>query len=451
MYGQGGVGVLLFFMLSGFVLTLPFATHPARIFEWSTLWRFFVNRSLRVVPAFYVAVYYTAWYLGRDWEWIGAHLSFLSGWAHFWSVVQEARFYVLFPVTIAVLAFMPRALQIPALVILVLVAWIGRKLHAIDTMESGPVEFYFWIFVTGILVCFLYKKFGRSAVARQTDVARFFSAAAIVATISIVLTADEILKPIWPGAPPLNAWSAPELWCGLFAMLLFNVTVYPQSIIGRGLQSWFVCHLGLLSYSLYLFHIPVSMHLRALGMASGTRLFVATFCITYIAACISYLVVEKPFLALKPTSSFRSWVGPFVLKVALLISVIATPAMAWAIIDNKDFVSKQSELRDEVAKLEAALEKHEARFKNYPQAAGDMPIGVLEEKLASAGLTESTGFWSSRASNLYVSDGKNFYGFQLQTEKRANVFSPRIGIWCLAGQNVKGLGIWGEPERCPWD
>src|SRR5689334_3949781 len=33
MGGQGSIGVLLFFVLSGFVLTLPFAIQPKRIFS----------------------------------------------------------------------------------------------------------------------------------------------------------------------------------------------------------------------------------------------------------------------------------------------------------------------------------------------------------------------------------------------------------------------------------
>src|SRR5947209_3368949 len=52
MFGQGSLGVLLFFMLSGFVLTIPFEKHPERILQWSAVFRFFSNRALRILPIF---------------------------------------------------------------------------------------------------------------------------------------------------------------------------------------------------------------------------------------------------------------------------------------------------------------------------------------------------------------------------------------------------------------
>src|SRR4051794_20690258 len=56
MIGQGNIGVLLFFVLSGFVLTLPLIEHPDAIYRPDFLLRFALNRTLRIYPAFLVAV-----------------------------------------------------------------------------------------------------------------------------------------------------------------------------------------------------------------------------------------------------------------------------------------------------------------------------------------------------------------------------------------------------------
>jgi peptidoglycan/LPS O-acetylase OafA/YrhL len=58
-------------------------------------------------------------------------------------------------------------------------------------------------------------------------------------------------------------------------------------------------HFGLLSYSLYLFHVPVMRLLHPLGL-SGSPLFAAMLTCTYGAAVVSYLLIEKPFLLMKP-------------------------------------------------------------------------------------------------------------------------------------------------------
>lgn len=97
MHGQGSLGVLLFFMLSGFVLTLPYADdHSPRLMTRSELWRFSVNRVLRIIPVYLIAVLFIAWLMDADLNWFLANASLHKGWNHLWSVAEEARFYLLF-------------------------------------------------------------------------------------------------------------------------------------------------------------------------------------------------------------------------------------------------------------------------------------------------------------------------------------------------------------------
>src|SRR3546814_6161352 len=60
-------------------------------------------------------------------------------------------------------------------------------------------------------------------------------------------------------------------------------------------------HLGLLSYGMYLFHIPVIIILRPYNLAQE-QLFLAFASLTWVIAIVGYLAVEKPFLLLKPKS-----------------------------------------------------------------------------------------------------------------------------------------------------
>src|SRR3546814_15593229 len=60
-------------------------------------------------------------------------------------------------------------------------------------------------------------------------------------------------------------------------------------------------HLGLLSYGMYLFHIPVIIILRPYNLAQE-QLFLAVASLTWVIAIVGYLAVEKPFLLLKPKS-----------------------------------------------------------------------------------------------------------------------------------------------------
>lgn len=310
MRGQGSLGVLLFFMLSGFVLTIPFAEHPERILDRPNVRTFFANRLLRIVPIFVIAVLCIAYQQQESWSWIFANLTFYSGWNHLWSVAEEARFYLLFPLAIALVALLPtRFMRILALIVMICVAWEYRDSHAISQMDGRFIGFYLWFFLTGILVCFVYGTLINGAATNNRYVNGISTFTALVVVLLVFASSNEMLndtwRPLFPGLPTslvLNGWGNPELWCGLLALFLLSVAAFPGSLVSLWMQTWPMRHLGLLSYSLYLFHVPVMGLLQPYGLQKG-GLFVAVVATTYVAAIASYILVERPFLMLKAMAS----------------------------------------------------------------------------------------------------------------------------------------------------
>src|SRR4029078_6631037 len=79
-------------------------------------------------------------------------------WSHLWSVAEEARFYLLFPLVILSLALMPGWLS--RILFLIGVTWFAAKYlsqHRLDMLTGRQVTFYFWMFTGGCLACFLYE------------------------------------------------------------------------------------------------------------------------------------------------------------------------------------------------------------------------------------------------------------------------------------------------------
>jgi peptidoglycan/LPS O-acetylase OafA/YrhL len=284
MRGQGGIGVFLFFALSGFVLVLPFADRPNGIFQPREIWHYFANRALRIVPAFVVAVLVIAWQQQESWKWVWLNISFYGGWNHLWSVAEEVRFYILFPFVVAILARLSSGFyRIVALAALILLAWRFQRIDMIDMMDGRLVPFYFYFFLTGMLACLIYRALNQRSLAHSVDVL-----APLV--ILVVVT--------------FNVWEYPELWCFVFLLLLVGTANSESAFTSRLLQSWIMRHLGLLSYSLYLFHVPVMTWLRP-WQFEGNQLFAITLAATYLVAVAVYLIVEKPFLMLKPRRTKR--------------------------------------------------------------------------------------------------------------------------------------------------
>jgi peptidoglycan/LPS O-acetylase OafA/YrhL len=310
MAGQGGLGILLFFMLSGFVLMLPFADRPERIFQRDVLLRFVTNRALRIVPVFLVAVLLIRWLIGQTSEWALDNASFHAGWDHLWSVAEEVRFYLLFPIVIAALATLSKGLpRMSLLAALIFIGWILRTSYLVSMTGGRVVEFYFWTFLAGMLVCLLHGQLSRNGSMSNQNAQIFFESAA-VAIVALMFAASEetgnfLLRHLFPGPRgsfAFNQWDHAEFWCVLFAVLLLSITVFQRSYVSRLMQSWPMRHLGLLSYSLYLFHVPIMIIVEPYGLQQS-NLFIVTFAATYVAALVAYVAVEKPFLMLKPKDS----------------------------------------------------------------------------------------------------------------------------------------------------
>jgi len=317
MRGQGSIGVLLFFFLSGFVLTLPYAHEPRRLLNGTELYRFASSRVLRIVPIYLIAVAVMTWQLGEGLNWFLLNASFLKGARHLWSVAEETRFYLLFPIVIGVVSLLPGTLL--RLVCLCLLTWLAYRygnLHQIDMLDGRYVGFYFWMFTGGMLVSFLYSWPALSRVTEGPWLGRFFGAGALVVLVLVVLSSNRMVKQLWrpliPSLPEdlvLNAWSRPGLWFFLFLILVYGATNWPASWAGQILQARWLRHIGLLSYSLYLFHMPIMIALKNFGFRGEAR-FVVVFVISWVGAWFSYILVEKPFLSMKPVSKIRTDANP---------------------------------------------------------------------------------------------------------------------------------------------
>ena len=311
MYAQGSLGVLLFYFLSGFVLTLPYIEEPKKLLNKKEFFKYATNRFLRLVPIYVVAITIYALYSGNDFNWFLYHVSFIKGENHFWSVAQEARFYILFPIVIVILALIPKySLRILILCILIYYTYKYKGIHTIDMLHGRNVAFYFWMFLGGSLASMIYASSLFKNVKEKAMVKNTLSIGAVIVLLSLFLTSNHMIATLWhplfPSLPDdlkLNGWRMPDVWFTLFLILLISVTTYSNTTASKFLQSPLLRHLGLLSYSMYLFHMLILKHLSKYYGLKSEGLFVAVLVITWFISIISYLTIEKPFLMLKSKST----------------------------------------------------------------------------------------------------------------------------------------------------
>lgn len=297
------LGVLIFFVLSGFLITGLLCAEERR-FNNISLRRFYLRRVLRILPAFFAFILtiglliHLGLVIDTPWSTVAVSLVFLKNiggtgltLAHLWSLSLEEQFYLVWPVLFSVVG--RRKILAPTLgVILAIVIYrttaitLAPHLHGVGIFELRS-DFRMDSILVG---CALALSLDRAELFTQ------FSPFLRWATHPVWILPTLLFWTLYCDVPPL--WSVyltiqTILVCGL----VFNTIVFPDSVLGRLLELGPICFLGLISYSLYLWQqVFLVTNDPDWGLVRDLP-FCLFACVA--VAMLSYFIVERPFLRLK--------------------------------------------------------------------------------------------------------------------------------------------------------
>jgi peptidoglycan/LPS O-acetylase OafA/YrhL len=327
-YAQGGVvGVDLFFVLSGFLITtLLLAEREAR--GGIDLAAFYVRRALRLLPALLVLVAATDAYLGLDrvnpargatlratpavlldfanWRLVFAGAGSLGWFWHTWSLAVEWQFYVVWPLVLAAALARGWSSRRAATILgTALVASVLLRAAAAAARGSGLV------FATPMVADQLLYGCGLALLLRSRWAARVGHAAAVGATLAIAYVVGYLAVAGWQRHASDGV--ARSLVGLATAVVIARVITVPQARIARLLSLRPLVRLGRVSYGVYLWHLLASLALAeriAFPHALRPVYWVAAYALTLAAAALSYRIVEAPALGLKRRFRRASPVAP---------------------------------------------------------------------------------------------------------------------------------------------
>lgn len=330
--GFGFAGVDVFFVLSGFLLSLPFALAATQGQALPPLKPYFRRRFLRVFPAYYAQLFLIlvigGWFV--TWESLGlaaftAHLLmfFNIGWEPvrplvgvWWTLPVEMGFYLLLPFLAPFLS--PRK-WLPVLlagiaISLVYRAWAGAHFGPLGSgaafLAASQLPGNLAEFLLGASAALLVQRVSLSERPRPAGW-----------VLNLMFALGLLVPATWLWVVVLSA--SAEYWQGHWSMIVAPLAIgLPLSISVLGLY-WgsrigtfllanrAVYFLGLISYSLYLWHFVVMQQLQVIiGERYADLTHWVTFPLTTISvilvASLSYYLAERPFYRLK---SYRQLKG----------------------------------------------------------------------------------------------------------------------------------------------
>ena len=307
--GLGGLlGVDLFFVLSGFLIT-SLLIERRRPNGQTDLPDFYRRRVLRLFPALYVflAVDFVValWAqrdLGDEVRSLIASLTYSNNWAavagvdlaqsqrHLWSLAVEEQFYLVWPVVVAVVLRLRRPAVWLAAAVGTVALWrlvlsadrLGGALYGVYVRTDARAD--------GLLAGALLA----AAVHRGWRVSR--RAAAVMAGVGTVvvayffLTTYAVHPRLYQGGFTLVALGS----CGLIVAALDG-----ESRWGRALSHPAAVWVGRRSYSLYLWHLLAFELAASIFPGSFVARVVVVFAGAFGFAAASFRFVERPFLELR--------------------------------------------------------------------------------------------------------------------------------------------------------
>ena len=317
----GGLGVYVFFIVSGFLITrLLFAEHDAA--GCVSLKSFYLRRILRLYP---VIIVFTAWVVGMDIALARPYnllepasaLGYFANYLYaffddqnippqmpfgvFWSLSVEEHFYILYPPLFVMLQADPKRLLLAVAGLCCLCLGLRLQMAWLHPHYLTTQRFYFESHYRLDSIGFGVILALTCQIQRGRRILRFIARPTVFVGALLAVLVCLAIRDAWFRETVRYT----ILGCAidvLLACLLFGEKfAFVQWFLNASCVMW----IGRLSYSLYVWHEGVASFLPTADM---TRWQAAGLClaVSLLMAVISFYLVEQPFLALRRNVRFNS-------------------------------------------------------------------------------------------------------------------------------------------------
>lgn len=295
----GHLGVAIFFVLSGFVMGL---TAYNVVFDRQNALKFIARRLLRLVPPYYFAIVFALFFLfikakatgttysAPDADILLHHLLFTQGLFNvpyinvvFWTLCIEVQFYIAFALLLWASDALKQVSNQPQLrfytmTIISSLALLWPLNLVQTTLWQGGFIGFWYSFLAGVMVCWA---------SLQKELLLKFT---IIFCIGLLL-----IGLYYQGSFAITASITAAII--LFASL--------KNHMGNWLNWAWLQWLGVVSYSLYLLHNPVTgasanivKRIAPAGVAGELMTVTISMMACLVAAQLSYLIIERPSIRL---------------------------------------------------------------------------------------------------------------------------------------------------------
>ena len=319
MHSMGGLGVLLFFTLSGFLITY-LLLEEEMVFGKVNIKQFYIRRILRIWPlyflvfilAFFVLTHISffqipGFYLGKfDSKIVGllfvfflsnvflAFYGILPYASQTWSVAVEEQFYLVWPLILRISK--NKIVTVFLSIIFIISIRIILSLNQLNNLHHISAFRILWnmfnidcMAIGAVMAILLFKK---SLLLKYLVNLPVFIGALLIAVIFVCFNIE---------IPVVSIYLKNDFFAVLFSVIILNLAT--NKSLRSLLELKWLNYLGKISYGLYMYHsIAIIICLKTLiafDMYSAAGMLLFTILLTVLFSHLSYNYFESPFLKIK--------------------------------------------------------------------------------------------------------------------------------------------------------
>ncbi|MBO0334489.1 acyltransferase [Sneathiella sp. CAU 1612] len=331
-FAAADIGVDIFFVISGYLITTIILKEMRETGAFSFR-NFYERRARRILPALffvilvsfpvalyilssseltafldsilYIVFFISNYFFYQQGVQIGAESLSIEPFLHTWSLAIEEQFYLIFPVILLLSArYSPKF----TLSLFFTLFFLSLLFADFNTYRRSEFNYFmlisrFWELLAGAILAFLENEYGK--IRHQ-----FLNGVMPVVGMSMILWFLLLFDP-GPAHPSLTTL-VPVVGTALVIAFASR-----EDLVGVILGSRPLVALGLISYSLYLWHFPVFAYFDRTQPAPTNLDKIGWVVLSIILATLSYFLIEQPFRNRRLITA-----KPFFLSIATVAIVI---------------------------------------------------------------------------------------------------------------------------------
>jgi peptidoglycan/LPS O-acetylase OafA/YrhL len=270
----GHLGVVIFFVLSGFLITrILFLSadeiHETKSSAWPKIIRFIYRRSLRIFPIYFILLFlgliFNLSNFNELWPWLVSYTpnmyimikgQWLGIWDHLWSLAVEEQYYLIFPYFIL---FFNKNKYVRLFIAMIIIGITSRIIFYVYLPHELIEKYWMFSYVNPISAIDCFGFGGLLAYCYHYENRYFLKLAEkeYLLTITFLAVIVSLLLSKYAKYSYDNIWFSifERSISAIFAYFLIMYALKERvNLLGKVLENKVIFYLGSISYGIYLYH-----------------------------------------------------------------------------------------------------------------------------------------------------------------------------------------------------